>query len=979
MNLIRLYLFGSFRLERDSKPIHLATHKVESLLAYLALFPEQHPREKLAALLWGDATDEQARHSLRTALVAIRKKLGEEILLADRESIQLNPDLPLWVDAREFEQMANSKSQMANADSAISHYANLLPDFYDDWIIRERERLSVLYVNALLQLTQHYRSASDYARAIETAQKILATERANEKAHQHLMFCFAAHGDRIAALKQYDECQKILREDLNAEPSSETTALRDQIMQELTGAPSREAAMTNLPNPLTSFVGREKELGELRELLGKARLLTLSGSGGCGKTRLAIELASHLARGDDSPNRLYKNGVWWVDLSALSEPSLVPQTVAAVFDLREIPNTPLLKLLTNFLREKELLLLLDNCEHLIDPCARLAETLLSASLKLQILTTSREALNVTGETVWHVPSLAVPDDKHLPPLDQLTQYDAIKLFVQRAAAIAPNWKLNGNARAVAQICARLDGIPLAIELAAARLKTLSAEQIAERLNDRFQLLTGGSRTAMARQQTLRATIDWSYDLLSEQERALLRRLSVFVGGWTLEAAEAICSGDGIEKRDVIDLLTKLLDKSLAIVEERDRLPRYRLPETIRQYSREKLMESGESVKGWKRHLEYFLKLAEEAEPQLQRTKQKEWSDRLEMEHDNLRTAFNWAIENDIDSALRLAWSIRLFWVMGGHLIEGQDWATRLIQRIDRLQSTASRARAFNIASFVAIRRRDFQSARMLSERGLETARSSRSKQEIAFALNQVAVSLHFLGESKAGRPFFEESLEIYRELDDKWAIAFVLVGCASEAKERGDYELAQSFLEESTANLRKIGDQYSMRSVLNILGELARGKGDFQSASAFYKEAIEADRVINNKTTHVVALGNWAWVTLRLGDLELAKKLNQQTLTLSQEQGNLDNLTQCLAGLAGIIGAKGYPEQAASLLGAVEAARQAYGVPMQTTDRIDYEHTVASVRAQLDETTFAKAWTEGRAMTMEQAIEYALENVKSKS
>jgi predicted ATPase/DNA-binding SARP family transcriptional activator len=599
----RLYLLGAFRLEIGKQPIRLPTRKVESLLAFLALSPQPHTREKLAALLWGDFTDEQARHSLRTALATLRKELRGDTLLADRETVQLNPDCPLWVDAREFEQTVSN-----NPQSAVELYqGDLLTDFYDDWILQERERLRLLYIDTLLRLAQQARSHSEYARAIEFAQKVLAADPADEKAYQHIIFCHAVMGDRIGALKQYDECEKKLRDELGVEPSRETVALRDRIEQELTGGKSREALFTNVPVPLTSFVGRQLEMAEVKRLLETTRLLTLTGAGGCGKTRLAIQIATDLAHA----NR-FKNGVWWVDLAALSNPALVPQTVANVFDLRESPQAPLIAILINYFRAKELLLVLDNCEHLIEACARLTETLLSACPQLRILMTSREALNIAGETTYRVPSLSLPDPQRLSPLPALTQYEAVRLFIERAVAVQPAFSVtNANAPAVAQICQHLDGIPLAIELAAARIRALSPDQIAARLDDRFNLLTGGSRTALPRHQTLRAAMDWSYDLLSESERVLLQRLSVFAGGWTLEAAEAVCAE---ENASLLDVLTSLIDKSLVVVEEKDVEMRYRLLEMIRQYTHEKLHESGESQAVRDRHLEYFLSLAEEGEP-----------------------------------------------------------------------------------------------------------------------------------------------------------------------------------------------------------------------------------------------------------------------------------------------------------------------------------------------------------------------------
>ncbi|MBM3130068.1 MAG: hypothetical protein FJ009_15775 [Chloroflexi bacterium] len=514
----RLYLFGTFRIEKDSHPIRFSTRKIESLLAFLALHPEQHPREKLAALFWGDSTDEQARGSLRTALNLLRTELDDHLLLTNREIVQLNSDFPLVIDAREFEKigdwrLAIGDSAISNLQSLISLYrGDLLPDFYDDWVLLERERLRALYLDALLRLIQQFRSESKYERAIELAHKLLTTDPANEKAHQHLMLCYAAAGNRTAALKQYDECARLLRDELGVEPSRETIDLRDQIQAESSGT-SREASFTNLPNPLTSFVGRETELAEIRQQVETARLVTLIGAGGCGKTRLAIQVVSDLVTA-----QRFKHGAWWVDFAPLSDPALVATAVAAAFHLRESPPTPLISILIEHLREKEILLVFDNCEHLGDACARLAQTLLTACPRLNILATSRAPLGIVGEVTWRVPSLSTPDPDDAPSLEQMTRFDAVRLFAERATAVATNWKLADHVSAVARICARLDGIPLAIELAAARLRVLSAEQIAARLHDCFSLLTAASRTALPRHQTLRAAMDWSFDLLGDDLR-----------------------------------------------------------------------------------------------------------------------------------------------------------------------------------------------------------------------------------------------------------------------------------------------------------------------------------------------------------------------------------------------------------------------------------------------------------------------------
>jgi predicted ATPase len=388
----------------------------------------------------------------------------------------------------------------------------------------------------------------------------------------------------------------------------------------------------NLPSELSSFVGREKELAEVKRLLENTRLLTLTGSGGCGKTRLALAAASELVEG-------FEDGVWLVELASLADPSLVPQSVAYALGVREQPGRTPTEALSDYLGSRKVLLLLDNCEHLVEACAELAEALLHSCAELRVLATSREALGITGEVAWLVPSLSLPDLRRLPDIESLPRYESARLFVERAAAVKPTFTLTEqNAAAVAQVCYRLDGIPLAIELAAARAKVLPVEQIADRLDDSIGLLAAGSRTAMPRHRTLHATMDWSHELLPDEERALFRRLSVFAGGFTLEAAESVCTGGGLERGEVLDLLSHLVDKSLVIMREEGGEGRYRLLETVRQYGREKLSASSEAEQASERHAGYYLALAEEAEPELKGAGQVAWVERLEQERDNLRAA-----------------------------------------------------------------------------------------------------------------------------------------------------------------------------------------------------------------------------------------------------------------------------------------------------------------------------------------------------
>ncbi len=968
---LRLYLLGAFRIERASQVIALPTRKVESLLAYLALFPEPHSREKLAALLWGDSTDEQARHSLRSALTTLRSKLGDDILLADRETVQINPDYPRWVDAREFQQSVADHPQ-----SAIELYqGDLLADFYDDWIEPERERLRVLYHDSLLQMAQEVRSHSQYARAIELAHKVLASDPANEKAYQHIIFCLAAAGDRIGAIKQYDECQKKLHDELGVEPSQETVGLREQIERELTGAPAREALLTNVPVPLTSFIGRQSELAEIKQLLATTRLLTLTGAGGCGKTRLAIQVATDLAGRDVPAERLYKNGVWWVELASLSDAALVPTSVATVFGLRESRDMPLMTVLTNYCRARQMLLVMDNCEHLIDACARLTDTLLSACPKLQILTTSREALSISGETTFRVPSLACPDSNPLPSIDALQDYAAVHLFVERAAAALPGFGLTrDNAPAIVQVCRQLDGIPLAIELAAARTTVLSVKQIAARLDNRFRLLTSGSRMALPRQQTLRATVDWSYDLLPDDERGLLQCLSVFAGGWTLEAAEAVCCRESGEGRcmSVLELLSHLIDKSLVVLDQHGGEARYRLLETIRQYAREKLDESGETRQARDHHLEYYCQLAEQAEPELQGAEQISWLDRLDAEHDNLRTALAWAQKGgSLETGLCLAGALWRFWVIRGHLREGREQLETMLARPESAGLRKGRAKALCAAGLLAYWLGDDALAHSYLEESAAIGRKlgEPGKRGLAYALH----FLTFLArDDKTERRLLEDDLKLFRELGDPWGIAHVFFCLGNLAQHEGDLAEARRNYEESLAIFRSVGAPIDINRTLGRLGKLALQQSNYAQARSILQEVLGFHRMTGSKPFMTETLWLLGVVAVREGDYARAKLLYSECLAVEQEVGILGNFAECSIGLAGVAVAENCPERAARLLGAAEMQVEARGGMLEDFDRAEHQRLANLLRQQLDEAKFHAAWAEGRAMTLEQAIEYAL-------
>jgi non-specific serine/threonine protein kinase len=564
----------------------------------------------------------------------------------------------------------------------------------------------------------------------------------------------------------------------------------------------------NLPVQLTSFIGRTEEIAEIRRLLSTTRLLSLTGAGGCGKTRLALQVASEMLD-------QFRDGIWLVDLAPLTEPDLVKSSVASVLRVQEGSERSLIEVLSDYLRPRELLLVLDNCEHLIAASAHLAETLLLAAPDLRILATSREALGILGETVWRVPSLSVPDRAQTLSADAVLRYEAPRLFVERATAVAPAFVITAaNARTVADLSERLDGIPLAIELAAARLNMLSVDQINERLTDRFRLLTGGSRTAVARQRTLEATVDWSYDLLSKTERRLLDRLSVFAGGWTLDAAEAVCSGDGIRKEAMLDLLSYLLDKSLVNTEDASGSQRYRFLETVRQYGRERLLRAGKVPKIRDRHLAFFFELARHAEPKLHGPDQARRLNQLGLEHDNLRAALEWCLtkEGNTEIPLRMVCALWPFWNRRNHFAEGRQWVERALSANPDARPPL-RARALAAAADLSFFQGDYAAVDLFARQVLTLDDPGLNEERWA-----VAFAYFALANLASNRRAFDEgvilagkSLAVAHQTGAVWVGGLAHIPIALAAIEQGELERARLLIEDAVAVFRSSGDKWALR------------------------------------------------------------------------------------------------------------------------------------------------------------------------
>jgi predicted ATPase/DNA-binding SARP family transcriptional activator len=933
---IRVYLLGRFRIERETETIQLSTRKTESLLAFLVLNPENHAREKLAALFWGDASDTEARNSLRNSLAVLNKKLGHDLLVVNRQSVQVDPEYPLWVDALEFETQASSFFSNPVYDSHavdLELYQNdLLIDFYDDWVFTHREHYRSMFLRTLLQMTQQLRSQSEYEQAIQLARKALTFDQVNERAYQHLMFCHMALGDRNAALKQYEECVHVLNEELGVEPSTPTVALSEWIKQTPPEVRPFEARITNLPIPFSSFIGRKHEMTEIKYSLSSTRLLTLAGSGGSGKTRLAIQVGMDLL---DS----FTDGVWWVDLSSITNDSLVAQSIAKSLGIQDMPGQPLVETIANHTRSKHLLLIIDNCEHVIEESAKAIDLLLKECPHLKIIVTSREALGIPGEQIWNIPTMTLPDPQYLSIIELLMEYEGIRLFVDRAKSANKDFALTEeNASFVAQICSNLDGIPLAIELAAARTRLLSPEQIADRLNDRFQLLTSGSRTALPRHQTLQAVIDWSLNLLNDKERLLFQRLAVFSDGWNLEAVEAVCSDEQLDSNGILGLLSNLVNKSLVIKDgEQDGKARYRMLETIKQYAQNVLRKSGAEEKMQERHCTYFLKLANAANPHLgfflPDAEMLMWINILASDLENIRSALNFckANPNHLEIGSETAANLHWFWLVNNQLTEGYDWINKLM--MESSLSKAAQAQALLSAGFISCWRGDFAPARSTLEKSLGLFEKLGNKAGVAFSLHGQGFAANGLGEPIRAGSLFGKCLEIAKKIDDKWIISFALHFIAVGTSFQGNYDLARSqFGEHIQLTHEGMGNAQGIGFSLFHLGRIDRLQGNFVSAQVNFSESIKLFWHIGDKRGLGYSLFGFAC---------LAQVLEE-------------------------------PDRAARLFGVVDSIRENLGTLLEAILQSEYEQAKAAIQDVLGEESLQTAWSEGYKMTLGEAVQYAL-------
>ncbi len=725
----------------------------------------------------------------------------------------------------------------------------------------------------------------------------------------------------------------------------------------------------NLPVQHAPFIGREQEVSAVCDLLGcdDIRLLTLTGPGGAGKTRLALQAAAELCE-------TFTDGVLFVNLVPISDPAFVMPTIAETLGIQEGADQPLLERLKENLRQKHVLLLLDNFEQVVSAAVQVVD-LLAACLQLKVLVTSREVLHVRAEREFPVPPLPLPDPKHLPDLAVLSHYTAVALFLQRAQAVKPDFQLtNANARAIAEICARLDGLPLAIELAAARIKLLPPQALLARIDQRLVMLTSASRDVPARQQTLRKTIDWSYDLLEEDEKTLFRRLAVFVGGCSLEAAEAVCNVPGDLGEDVLDVVARLVDKSLLGQEAAiDGEPRLLMLETIREYALERLAESGEAEAMGRQHATFCLEMAEESFPMMNNAEQATWFKRLEDDHDNLRAALRWTLESqEVQMGLRLAGTLaRGFWISCNHEREGRNWLAQVLAQPGAEERTLARAQALRGLGLLAQSQGDFPEAQRVLEESVSIGRElgTAGMFDLAAALTTLENVALLQGNPDVSRELAGESLRLFQELGVAWGVGLSLHFLGKATLELDDPGAARSLLEESAKQFRVAGDREFLTMSIDTLGLVALRQGDYAGARTSFEEALSAARgEIWHKKFTAEALTHLGTVALRMGEYHESLAFYRQSLALNLEYGYKYGLVEDLAGLAEVASLLGQPEYAALLFGAVEALRDASGIRLSPLRRAEYDHTVESIRVQLSAATFAEVWARGRSVLLDEVL-----------
>jgi predicted ATPase/DNA-binding SARP family transcriptional activator len=946
--LLELRLLGEMQVRLGGTVITVVSGRQRLLLARLALAEGRFVQVgQLIDDLWEDRPPDSAPNALQVYVSALRKLLGPTAVRTRGRSYAL--DSAAVIDTAEFSQeitAALSAASPAGASAASSGLERALGRWtgrpYQDlddvgFVLAARAGLTDLYLSGM-EVWAAARIVQGAASEMVADLRNLAGEHPfREGIHAQLIVALAASGRQVEALAAYQDVRTTLAEEFGVDPGDVLQAAHAAVLRNELPVPPPTMpawrpvprALNNLPVALTSFVGRESEAAAIRETLASGRLVTLTGPGGCGKTRLAVNAAEPL-------QQRYRDGIWLVELGARRDAEEVRQAVALALGVSEAPADALAGTLTEHLRDRDLLLILDNCEHLAWACADFSASTLANCPGVRILATSRTPLGVPGEIEWAVPPLEVPDPLRIPPLGRLGEYASVRLFVDRASTVLPGFALvEPNAAAVAAICARLAGIPLAVELAAARVRALSVSQIAARLDEQLALLSDTARYGPARQRTLRHTMDWSFDLLTSREQALFARLSVFAGSFSLEAAEEMAAADG----DGLDVFSRLVVHSLVAVERDDDSTRYRLLEPLRHYAAQRLADRNESadVRAW--HAAYYLRLAEEAEGNLDGgSGQAAWFRLLEREWDNLLAALRELAERtDMTSVARLVSALWRFFLIQGTLREGR----RLLEQALAHPSVAGSVRAR--------------------------------------ALRTCGIFTHELCDYEQAARLYAESLELFRSVGANKDAAGVLANLGLLAANQSQFGRAAQLMEESLQIRRARNDVLEIALSLDNLGMLALEQGDTPKARGLLEESVEMFRRGHDKMGESVALNNLSRVAMRQGDWDAAVALNRQGLELNRELGGQWGTTYCLQGLGQIAAGQAQMAEAAGLLGAADMLREHTGELLSAADEAEHQKLLAMIRAALGPAGFQKAWSRGRACADADPIGYGLEYASRQS